>query len=235
MLSWVTMSVIGGRLLLRFGYRPVTIAGFIVMTTGFTLLAMVQRGMPQFRLYLDLILIGAGLGLTMLTLLIAVQQSVERSQLGVATSLNQFTRAIGGAFGVAIMGAVLTSGLAFQLRLAAQADGSAMTVEQASGFASNPNALIDPAAKSTLSPAVLTELQNAMTSAIHPVFWVGAAVCVLALIAAMFLPKPGKGSSKHDTDDNCGETMLMAEQTTINARNQPRAKHGDFDRDRYLK
>jgi hypothetical protein len=71
---------------------------------------MFERETPRFWLYLDLVLIGAGLGLTMLTLLIAVQQAVERTKLGVATSLNQFSRAIGGAFGVAIMGAVLTAG-----------------------------------------------------------------------------------------------------------------------------
>src|SRR3712207_8406543 len=61
-------------------------------------------------LYLDLVLIGAGLGLTMLTLLIAVQQAVPRTQLGTATSFNQFARSIGGAVGVAVMGAGLSAG-----------------------------------------------------------------------------------------------------------------------------
>lgn len=224
MLSWVTMSVVGGRLLLRIGYRTITIVGFVVLTVGFVLLAMFGRGMPQYRLYLDLILIGAGLGLTMLTLLIAVQQAVDRNQLGIATSLNQFSRAIGGAFGVAIMGAVLTAGLATHLQKAAVGENSVLTVEQAAAFASNPNALIEPHARASLPVETLSVLQEAMASAIRPVFWVGAAVCVLAIFVTFMLPVRRQEAAEHEASGDCGETMLMAEQTTINARNQPAAE-----------
>lgn len=119
MLSWVGLSIVGGRLLLRVGYRPTCLVGFALLSFGFFLLATYQAGAPRFWLYVDLILIGAGLGLSMLTLLIAVQQSVESNQLGVATSLNQFSRSIGGAVGVAVMGAVLSAGLATKLNEAA--------------------------------------------------------------------------------------------------------------------
>ena len=225
MLSWVTMSIIGGRLLLKIGYRVITIVGFIVMTAGFVMLSTFGRETPQYLLYLDLVLIGSGLGLTMLTLLIAVQQAVERHQLGVATSLNQFSRAIGGAFGVAIMGAVLTAGLASQLIKAATVPGSNISAEQAASYASNPNALIEPTARAALAPEVLTVLQEAMASAIHPVFWVGAAVCVLALFICFLMPKRRAEAAQHEASEDCGETMLMAEQTTINARNQPSAEY----------
>lgn len=223
MLSWVTMSVIVGRLMLRIGYRTITIAGFVVMAFGFILLTNFHRQTPQIWLYVDLAMIGAGLGLTMLTLLIAVQQSVERSQLGIATSLNQFSRAIGGAIGVAIMGAVLTAGLSSQLLKAATGAGGILTVEQAQSLASNPNALIEPSAKAGLPADILPILQDSMAAAIQPVFWVVVVVCILALIASFFLPKQQDGSEAK-TDNNVGETMLMAEQTTINARNQPVAE-----------
>ncbi len=223
MLSWVLMSVIGGRILLKVGYRSISIAGFIILTIGFVFLAMFQRETARVWLYTDLALIGAGLGLTMLTLLIAVQQAVERTKLGVATSLNQFSRAIGGAFGVAIMGAVLTAGLATQLNKAAQNGDSTLTVAQAAEFASNPNALIDPSAKSTLPAGILEILQQSMATAIHRVFWVGAGFAGLALLVIFFLPKQDDKTEIHKTDSDCGETMLMAEQTTINARNQPEA------------
>lgn len=221
MLSWVTMSVIGGRLLLKIGYRTISLVGFTIMAIGFGMLAMYGRDMPQYRLYIDLMLIGAGLGLTMLTLLIAVQQAVERPQLGTATSLNQFSRAIGGAFGVAIMGAVLTSGLATQLQKAAEGGGRALTAEQAASFAQNPNALIEPAARAALPPETLDVLQEAMAAAVRPVFWVGASVCLIALLVTFMLPEGSETAGEKEAADDCGETMLMAEQTTINARNQP--------------
>ncbi len=223
MLSWVSMSVVGGRILLRVGYRNISIAGFIILTVGFIFLALFQRDTPMFWLYFDLVLIGAGLGLTMLTLLIAVQQAVERTKLGVATSLNQFSRAIGGAFGVAIMGAFLTAGLAAQLLDAATSGRTALTVEQAAAFAANPNALIDPQAKSAIAPEILEILQQAMAMSIHRVFWIGAILSALALLVIFLLPKQGSDGSAHRTDGDAGEKMLMAEQTTINARNQPRS------------
>jgi hypothetical protein len=160
----------------------------------------------------------------MLTLLIAVQQAVDRTQLGVATSLNQFSRAIGGAFGVAIMGAVLTAGLSTQLKSAALQPNSTITVEQAEAFALNPNALIEPAAKASLSDGTLSVLQSSMAAAVHPVFWVGGAVCLLALFASLSLPRKNIREDAAAGDKNSGEKMLMAEQTTINARNQPVAE-----------
>jgi EmrB/QacA subfamily drug resistance transporter len=224
MLSWVSMSVVGGRILLKVGYRNISIVGFIILTVGFVFLALFQRETPRFWLYFDLVLIGAGLGLTMLTLLIAVQQAVDRTKLGVATSLNQFSRAIGGAFGVAIMGAFLTAGLTTHLSNAANSGNTNLTAEQAAAFAANPNALIDPQAKSAIAPEILEVLQQAMAMAIHRVFWIGAVLSALALLVAFLLPKHGDDSEVHRTDEDAGEKLLMAEQTTINARNQPSAR-----------
>jgi EmrB/QacA subfamily drug resistance transporter len=218
MLSWVSMSVVGGRLLLKTGYRNITIAGFIFLTIGFILLAMFQRDTARIWLYLDLVLIGAGLGLTMLTLLIAVQQAVERNQLGIATSLNQFSRSIGGAFGVAIMGTFLTAGLAFQLQSFAQKNSNILTIERAADLAENPNALIEPKAKAELPPELLNVLQEAMAKSIHNVFWVGALLSLSALLVAFLLPKQ---SGKDDIIKVDGEEMLMAEHTTIDPKNEP--------------
>lgn len=221
MLSWVLMSIIVGRLILKIRYRNITIAGFAVMAIGFVLLSNFHRDTPRIWLYVDLAMIGAGLGLTMLTLLIAVQQSVERFQLGIATSLNQFSRAIGGALGVAIMGAVLTAGLSGQLHKAATGEGSPLTAEQADSLAANPNALIEPTAKASLPAGILPVLQDSMAAAIQPVFWVVVVVSILAMFASFMLPSLATHESVSSADENCGETMLMAEQTTINARNQP--------------
>ncbi|MCA1625718.1 MAG: MFS transporter [Acidobacteria bacterium] len=226
MLSWVLMSIVGGRLLLKVGYRTITIIGFVILTVGFVLLALFQRETARFWLYVDLVLIGAGLGLTMLTLLIAVQQVVERTKLGVATSLNQFSRAIGGAFGVAIMGAFLTAGLAAELDKAARSGNNNLTVERAAEFAANPNALIDPQAKADLPDGTLEILQTAMATSIHRVFWIGGGFSLLALLVTFLLPlQIGKSenSSEDEKDFATGEKMLMAEQTTINARNEPTA------------
>jgi EmrB/QacA subfamily drug resistance transporter len=230
MLSWVGLSIIGGRLLLKVGYRPTTIAGLFILTLGFALLSNFQRATPRVWLYVDLVLIGAGLGLTMLTLLIAVQQSVARAQLGVATSLNQFSRSIGGAVGVAIMGAVLSAGLASHLQRVARAGAGPLTAERAAELASNPNALIEPQARAALAPEVLDELQEAMAAAIHSVFWTGTALAGLALLVAFWLPRRDDRSVMPPDEEACcaetGERMVIAEFTTLEAEEEPVASKG---------
>jgi MFS family permease len=230
MLSWVGLSVVGGRLLLRVGYRPTTLAGLSLLTFGFALLSSFQRTTPRAWLYVDLIIIGAGLGLTMLTLLIAVQQSVAREQLGVATSLNQFSRSIGGAVGVAVMGAVLSAGLASHLQEFARTSGGTLTPERAAELASNPNALIEPEARAALPPAVLDELQEAMASSIHKVFWTGTVLAALALLVALLLPRGGEGGFAPPDEETCraetGERMVIAEFATPEPEDEPVASKG---------
>jgi len=230
MLSWVCLSIVGGRLLLKVGYRPTTLAGLFILTLGFALLSNFQRSTPRVWLYVDLVLIGAGLGLTMLTLLIAVQQAVPRAQLGIATSLNQFSRSIGGAVGVAIMGAVLTAGLASHLQQAAR-PGGPLTPERAAELASNPNALIEPSARAALPPEVLDKLQESMAAAIHKVFWTGTALAGLALLVAFRLPRRGDAGVAAPDEETCcaetGERMVMAEFTTLEPEDEPAAAQGD--------
>jgi EmrB/QacA subfamily drug resistance transporter len=231
MLSWVSLSVIGGRLLLRVGYRPTSIAGFVILTLGFVLLSIFGRATPRVWLYFDLALIGAGLGLTMLTMLIAVQQAVARSQLGIATSLTQFSRSIGGAVGVAVMGAVLSAGLSAHLNRIAMHSGGALTPESAQKLAADPSALIEPTARAALPPPVLTALEDALAAAIHNVFWVGAAMAALALVVTLWLPSGGANAPAQPTEEACStescERLLPAEIAALDPEHEPVAARSD--------
>lgn len=109
LLGWVGMSIVTGRMLPRVGFRPFILSGLTCVTLGFAGLSSVQPAGPIWLLHLYLGLMGVGMGMTMLSLLLAVQSAVTREQLGVATSLGQFTRSIGGAIGVAVMGAVVAA------------------------------------------------------------------------------------------------------------------------------
>ncbi|HEY0321268.1 MAG TPA: MDR family MFS transporter [Pyrinomonadaceae bacterium] len=225
MLSWVGLSVIGGRLLLRVGYKPTSIVGFILLTAGMSLLANFNLDTRRIWLYLDLVMVGAGLGLTMLTLLIAVQQAVPRAQLGIATSLNQFSRSIGGAVGVAVMGTVLSAGLTSYLSEFASRNPVALSTQRAAELAANPNALIEPAARATLPPAALNALQSALAYAIHNVFWVATVVAALALLASFALPRAGDSKTQPPTEESCSaeacERLVAAELATFDPEHEP--------------
>jgi Na+/melibiose symporter-like transporter len=220
MLSWVAMSVIGGRFLLKVGFRRVAITGLTLMVLGLSALATSGSSTPRAYLLLELGVVGSGLGLTVMTLLLAVQQSVGRSQLGLVTSLSQFARSIGGAMGVAIMGAVLSSSLTSHLLgMAGKVEG--MTAQRAAELAGHPNALLDTAARAALSPSQVTALQSALAGALNNVFWLCAAFSLLGLVAVFRLPAKMGIPSEGSTTLEAGEQMLMSELANIDPEHEP--------------
>lgn len=162
-LGWVAMSVATARLTVRLGYRRIAIAGSAIMLTGFVALQSVHAGSPRSTILGAGLLIGAGMGMSMLSLLLAIQHGVPRAHLGLATSLQQFSRSVGAAIGVAGMGALLTRGLA----------GLAL-----------PGGIGSLGAGTALTGAA--RLQFA--AALHQVFVAGAVLAGASLIAAFFLP-----------------------------------------------
>jgi EmrB/QacA subfamily drug resistance transporter len=110
-LGWVVMSIVSARLVLRIGYRVVVTAGMMSLTISFLLLTRWDANLTTLVAVRDAIFGGMGMGLSMVPMLIAVQSAVPRADLGVATSLTQFFRSVGGAVGVAVMGAVKTQRL----------------------------------------------------------------------------------------------------------------------------
>ena len=110
-LMWVLASIVAARLLLRIGARAASVVGTAAVFLAYTALPWLAVGSSRAALFADMGLMGTGLGFAMLSLLLAVQHSVSRAELGLATSLNLFARSIGGAVGVAIMGAILSAGM----------------------------------------------------------------------------------------------------------------------------
>jgi EmrB/QacA subfamily drug resistance transporter len=219
MLAWVTMSVVGGRLLLRVGYRPMVLTGLAFLTAAFAIFWTFGRTTPRIWLLLDLILLGAGLGLTMLTLLLAVQHSVARDQLGVATSMNQFSRSIGGAVGVAVMGAALAVSLHTNLVSAARASDGALPVALAQRLADNPSALVDPAERKGIEGPMLVALQESLAASVRHVFLIGGLCALLGFVVALlWMPS---GLARDEVTYQEGERMVIAEMTTLDAKSEP--------------
>ena len=106
-LGWVVCSIVSARLALRIGYRSLVIAGMISLTTAFFLFSEWDATLTRASAMGAVLVAGAGMGMTMVPMLIAVQNAVVRTDLGAATSLTQFFRTIGGTVGVSVMGAVM--------------------------------------------------------------------------------------------------------------------------------
>lgn len=114
-IAWVLTSIVAGRLILRFSYRRLVVAGMVAMLAGAALMATVSTETTQLALSVYTSLVGIGGGLVIVTLMIAAQHAVPRHLLGVTTATVQFARNIGSALGVAAMGALMNGSLRFHL------------------------------------------------------------------------------------------------------------------------
>jgi EmrB/QacA subfamily drug resistance transporter len=122
--GWVAGSIVAGRLLLMVGYRPTATWGLAAFIGG-TLMIAGSTASPSLTLLMaGMAVSGIGLGLSMTCFLIAVQNSAPPGLMGTATASVPFTRSIGGAIGVAAMGAVLLHSLGPE-GLALSASGAA--------------------------------------------------------------------------------------------------------------
>ncbi|KAA9378077.1 MFS transporter [Microbispora cellulosiformans] len=117
MLGLLLTSFFSARLIAKTGrYRPFPIAGFAVSGIGMVLLSLLDENTSGVIRSLYLAVVGMGMGLGIQVLTVAVQNSVERKDMGVATAAGPFFRAIGGSFGTALFGAILTTTLVADLR-----------------------------------------------------------------------------------------------------------------------
>jgi hypothetical protein len=125
-------------------------------------------------------MMGVGMGFSITPFLIAVQSAVRKQEMGTATSTLQFSRSLGGAIGVSVMGAVLSLSLSANL--------------SASGL--HPDAvalgnLLNPIGQAATGAATAMDaaLRPALAGAIQNVFVVAFVAALLGLIVTSFAPR----------------------------------------------
>jgi predicted MFS family arabinose efflux permease len=177
MVGIIGSSVIGGRLITHTGrYKIFPVIGSALATLSFFLLSTMGVGTVLVTASIYMFILGVGVGMIMPVLVLAVQNAVDHSDLGVATSSNNFFRSLGGAFGTALLGAVFTSRLTTAL--------AGLVPEGGSGQLTS-----SPAAIAALPDAVRTQVVEAFASSIGTVFLVALPFTVLALFLALMTPE----------------------------------------------
>ena len=127
-IGWPVTSTASGLLLVRVGYQRLVLAGALALVAGSLTLALAPATLGAFWMTAGSLVIGCGMGLFTAPLLIVIQASVAWNRRGAATALNQFSRTIGGAIGVSLMGVLL------QLFLGSARDPLAAHAQLAAGL-----------------------------------------------------------------------------------------------------
>jgi len=175
-LGLLTTSLSSGVLVGRTGrYRVFPIVGTAVMAAGFVLLSQLGIGASVLVESLSLLVLGAGIGLSMQVLVLVVQNTVDFADLGVATSGVTFFRTIGSSFGAAIFGSM------FANFLDARLPGALARSHAPADAATSPQALHQ------LPHDVAAPIIGAYSDALSQVFLLAAPIAMVGFVLALFL------------------------------------------------
>lgn len=163
-------STVSGQLISRYGrWKGFLVAGAILTTAGLALLSTMDHttSIPLLGGYLGVL--GLGVGMSMQNLVLAVQNTVDVTEIGSASSLVAFLRSMGGTIGVTVLGIVLSHRV------------SALLGGPASGASSGTSDL------SQLDGAAAVAVRAAYGDAIGRVFLIAAIGSILTLVAVAFI------------------------------------------------
>jgi EmrB/QacA subfamily drug resistance transporter len=173
-------STISGRLITKTGkIKPWLIAGATTLVAGFVVFSFMDHQTPLWILWIGMVLVGAGVGMTMQNLVLSVQNAVDLRDLGASSGAVTFFRSLGGTIGVAVLGAVL-------------ANRVANTIAENLAKAGIP--LTGGGGGSSLDLANLPEpireiVRASYGDATGHIFLISAAIGVVGIIAALFMPR----------------------------------------------
>jgi EmrB/QacA subfamily drug resistance transporter len=94
----------------RIGFRRVVPAGMVLTGIGFLILSQLQADSSYWHFLTGLVVFGIGMGLAGTPATTAITVSLPMSKQGVASAVNDTSREVGSAFGIAILGSLLNQG-----------------------------------------------------------------------------------------------------------------------------
>ncbi|MEW1719942.1 MFS transporter [Streptomyces sp. NPDC093109] len=173
----VVASVASGQLISRTGrYKIYPVAGSAFSVLGMWLLSRLDVGTSRLECGIAQAVLGFGMGLVMPVIVLAVQNAVPPSDLGAATSANNYFRQIGGSVGAAVFGTLFANRLA---------DALADRIPAGGGL---PGAgSLTPQAVHALPPAVREGYVQAYADAMPRIFLYLVPVLALGLLITLFL------------------------------------------------
>ena len=138
---------------------------------------------------LYVIVLGAGMGMTMQIMILATQNAVPADSIGTSTAAVTFFRSLGGAFGTSLFGAIFIAGLSRWIPVLVP--GAA-----AAGIHVHGNFAMSPSELHSFPPQIQHGILDAFVRSLHTLFLVGVPIAFGMFVAALFLKQlPLRSSS----------------------------------------
>ncbi|HEX2528881.1 MAG TPA: MDR family MFS transporter [Geminicoccus sp.] len=171
-IGWPLAVSISGRLYRTFGIRNTLRFGAVVFPIGAAFLLLLAPGSHVALAGIGSFIMGFGMGTLSITSIVLIQDSVDWSARGSATSSNLFARSLGNTLGATVLGAILNYGIAHYASRGLEAQVHAV-LEGGNGLA---------------TAAANLQVQGVLDRSLHLSFWGILVMAVLACLTAWLIP-----------------------------------------------
>jgi MFS family permease len=168
-------SRLAARLTARYGARKVGAVGLMLIASGLAIIAQLGTHTSYLLMAGGLVVLGIGLGMATTPATSSITETVPRAQQGVGSALNDLSREVGGAIGIAVIGSILASTYSSHVNLAGLSSQVAAKVKASY------------AAGSQLGPPISDRAHTAFVSGMHVALLTAAAAAIVAAIGAVLL------------------------------------------------
>jgi len=187
-LGLLISSMVAGALISKYGkWKPYMIVGSVLLAAGLFLMSTIEYDTNFAIVSVFMAMMGLGIGMVMQNLVLVVQNSVDVSVVGAASSSVAFFRSLGGTIGVSVMGAVLGTKVSGYIT-----DGLADAGVDPSALGSGGSTSIPDL--STVPGPIRTIIESAYGQGVADVFLIAAPLAVITIVFVCLLPNVELGT-----------------------------------------
>lgn len=179
----------------RLGTKVVVVTGLTIIAGSLLYMVWLDPDMGYTQVFIDMVIMAFGMALTMAPATESIMGALPRDKAGVGSAVNDTTRQVGGALGVAVIGSLFSS--RYMPKMADVISGSSAPVppemaEAIKGSIGGARSVAEKVAEMGMqeqADALMESAKSAFVSGMHSAVLVGAIIAFIgALVALFFLP-----------------------------------------------
>jgi EmrB/QacA subfamily drug resistance transporter len=207
----IVVAPLSAKVVERIGSKIVVTTGLLVAGAGLVMASRLEASATYGQVVLALIVLAAGLALVMPPATESIMGSLPPAKAGVGSAVNDTTREVGAALGVAVLGSVMSS--TYRPRVSDAIAGRGVPSEVANAVTDQIGAAMEVAARLGGAPgrALADVAAGGFADGMARAFLVGAAALVVgAVLTAVYLPARGRDHEDHALAPDAGPVPAMA-------------------------
>ncbi len=197
-LGWSLGALACGQTINRFGQKPATIFGSLCLVICGGIMLTFSAATALMFCTIVFGFLGVGMGFVSMATILVVQDSLDASDLGVATSSHQFARTLGGTIGIGVSGSFVTTTLSTTMKSLSDIDLSSLPAISNRLETRSIEDIFRPEIQALFAPEIQFIMREAVVRSVLIVFWITFFASVLCLILSLLIPEQSGAPKKAD-------------------------------------